>query len=46
MFQFFPMPLSPQGISLFLQFFTPLRSAAVPATLSISPDADPEDDPE
>lgn len=45
MFQLFPMTFIPQGIPFLFQFITPLRSTALPGTLSLCPDADPEDDP-
>lgn len=46
MFTFFPLNLVPQGLPLFQHFVLPLRSAALPATLFLTPGDDPEDDPE
>lgn len=46
MFQIFPLPFAPQGLTLFLHFVLPLRPAAMPATLNLLPDSDPDDDPE
>lgn len=45
MFMLVPTTVFPQGIPLYMQWIMPFRPATLPATLSLCPDADPEDDP-